>query len=250
MFRPFLFGSVFVFFLCSCGIKASTQPLQPPIVEIKRLGEFVYLRSLEGEVIPKGFERKEVGWVKKSAQGFCFKVKRVEGKSSNQCVGGLLEQEPVVKIDYHGDKAKVSFEGFDSYELYFSLENPWSGKKTSQSVELERDYVEKCYFVVGKKGKDYSKPVKFCLEPLPHPPIKEVERLEYRIVGDSVYLLWSYEPDRFFKEFVIFEGDKEIGTTTGYTFELRKKDKQTIYRVKVRSIYGKESKGVEILYNP
>jgi hypothetical protein len=100
MLRPFLFGSVFVFFLHSCGIKASTQPLQPPVVEIKRLGEVVYLRSLEGEVIPEGFEKKEVGWVKKSAQGFCFKVERVEGKSSNQCVGGLLEQEPAVKIDY------------------------------------------------------------------------------------------------------------------------------------------------------
>jgi hypothetical protein len=134
MLRPFLFGSVFVFFLHSCGIKASTKPLEPPIVEIKRLGETVYLRSLEGEVIPEGFEKKEVGWVKKSAQSFCFKVKRVEGKSSNQCVGGLLEQEPTVRIDYQGDKAKVSFEGFDSYELYFSLENPWNGKKTSQAL--------------------------------------------------------------------------------------------------------------------
>jgi len=106
MLRAFLLGSVFVFFLYSCGIKASTQPLQPPIVEIKRLGEVVYLRSLEGEVIPEGFERKEVGWVKKSSQSFCFKVKRLEGKSSNQCVGGLLEQEPTVKIDYQGDRQR------------------------------------------------------------------------------------------------------------------------------------------------
>jgi hypothetical protein len=250
MVRTFLFSGIFLFFLYSCGIKASTKPLEPTRVELKRLGEVVYLRSLEGEVIPEGFEKKEVGWVKKSAQGFCFKVKRLEGKSSNQCVGGLLEQEPTVKIDYQEDRAKVSLEGFDNYELYFSLEDPWSGKKTSQSFELERDYVERCYFVVGKKDKDYSKPVKFCLEPLPHPPIREVERLEYRISGDRVYLLWSYEPDRFFKEFVIFEGDKEVGTTTGYVFELKRRDRRTLYRVKVRSIYGKESQGVEVLYNP
>jgi hypothetical protein len=75
MVRTFLFSGIFLFFLYSCGIKASTQPLEPPIVEIKRLGEIVYLRSLEGEVIPEGFEKKEFGWVKNLHRVFALRLK-------------------------------------------------------------------------------------------------------------------------------------------------------------------------------
>ncbi len=221
-----------------------------PKVELKRLGDIIYLRSLEGDVVVEGFEKREVGWVKRSPQNFCFEVKRLGGKTLILCVGMLLGLEPSVKVDYQEYKAEVRLEGFDSYELYADLEDPWSGRQIAQSFELERDYVERCYFVVGKKGQDYSKPVKFCLEPLPHPPIREVERLEYRISGDTIYLLWSYEPDRFFKEFVILEGASEVGTTKGYIFALKKKNQEILYKVKVRSIYGKESEGVEILYRP
>jgi hypothetical protein len=204
-----------------------------------------------GRLSRRALKRKKLGWVKKSAQSFCFKVKRLEGKSSNQCVGGLLEQEPTVKIDYQEDRAKVSLEGFDNYELYFSLEDPWSGKKTSQSFELERDYVERCYFVVGKKDKDYSKPVKFCLEPLPHPPIREVERLEYRIVGEIGFICFGpTSRTGFLKSLSFLKETKRWEQLQDTSLNSKGGIGRTLYRVKVRSIYGKESQGVEVLYNP
>jgi len=47
----------------------------------------------------------------------------------------------------------------------------------------------------------------------------------------------------FFKEFVIFEGDKEVGTTTGYIFELKRRDQQTLYRVKGKEHLRKRKPG-------
>jgi hypothetical protein len=237
----------------SCGIKANTKPLESPVVELKRIGSKVFLRSLEGEVVPEGFIKIENYWLREQAQPFCFAVKRIEGKERTECVGGLTEERVSLDLTYYENRVRLNLKGFDTYEVY-ELEgerlNPWTGKKAVDGLELNRDYVKRCYLVVGKRQNAYSEPTEFCVEALPHPPIKEVERLDYRVFGDKLYLIWSYEPDNFFKEFVVLEGDKEIGTTRTHMFELKRKDKKVTYKVKVRSIYGKESDGVSLSYSP
>ncbi len=237
----------------SCGIKSNPKPLEDPVVEVRRIGAKVFLRSLEGEVIPEGFSRIDNYWVREQIQPFCFLVKRVEGKKKRQCVGGLTQEKVSIDVEYHQNKVKLNLKGFDTYELY-AIEgdrlSPWGGKKVLEHLEVNRDYIKRCYLIVGKRGDTYSEPTEFCVDPLPHPPIKEVERLDYRVLGDRLYLIWSYEPDDFFKEFVVFEDDREIGTTKAYMFELKRQDKKTTYKVKVRSIYGKESNGVSLSYNP
>jgi len=237
----------------SCGIKANPKPLENPVIEVKRIGSKVFLRSLEGEVVPEGFVKVENYWLREQAQPFCFVVKRIEGKKRLECVGGLTEEKVSLDLNYYETKVRLNLKGFDVYEVY-EVEggrlNPWTGKKAVDKLELSRDYVRRCYLVVGKRQNNYSEPTEFCIEPLPHPPIKDVDRLDYRVSGENLYLIWSYEPDSFFKEFVIFEDDREIGTTKSHMFELKRKDKKTTYKVKVRSIHGKESDGVILYYSP
>ena len=237
----------------SCGIKANTKPLESPVVELKRIGSKVFLRSLEGEVVPEGFIKTENYWLREQAQPFCFTVKRIEGKKRSECVGGLTEEKVSLDLEYSQEKVKLHLKGFDTYEIY-AIEggrlNPWAGKKLIDKFELDRDYVKRCYLIVGEKQNNYSEPTEFCVEPLSHPPIKEVERLDYRVFEDKLYLIWSYEPDNFFKEFVVLENDRKIGTTRTYMFELKRKDEKVTYKVKVRSIYGKESDGVSLPYSP
>ena len=239
--------------LFSCGIKTNTKPLEYPVVELRRIGNRVYLRSLQGEVVPEGFTKVEDYWIRDEAGSFCFVVKRTEGKKKRQCVGGLTDQKVSLKVEYDQKRAKVHLEGFDLYQLY-PLDgdriDPWSGRQVAGVLELKREYIQRCYLVVGKKKEDYSMPTEFCLEAMPHPKIRDVERLEYRVWKDKLYLLWSYEPDELFKEFVIFENDREIGTTKAYIFEVSRKEEEIIYKVKVRSIYGKESEGVSLSYSP
>jgi len=237
----------------SCGIKTNPKPLEYPVVEVRRIGDRVYLRSLQGEVVPEGFTKVENYWMRDESGSFCFVVKRLEGKKKRQCVGGLTDQKVSLKVEYDQKRARVHLEGFDLYQLY-PLDgdriDPWSGRQVAGVLELERDYIQRCYLVVGKKKEEYSAPTKFCLEALLHPKVRDVERLDYRVWEDKLYLFWSYEPDELFKEFVILENDKEIGTTRAYIFEVSRKEEETIYKVKVRSIYGKESEGVSISYSP
>ncbi|WP_448588044.1 hypothetical protein [Thermocrinis sp.] len=239
--------------LFSCGIKTNTKPLEEPVLEIKRIGNKVFLRSLEGEVLPEGFVKVGNYWVREEVGQFCFFVKRVEGKKKRECVGDLTSEKVSINLEYEGDRAIINFKGFGMHEVYALEEgraNPWTGKKVKDKIELERGYLPTCYLVVGKEGNTYSEPTQFCVEPMPHPPIREVDKLEYRVWEDKLYLVWSYEPDELFKEFVVLENEKEIGTTKAYVFELKRKDEKTTYQVRVRSIYGKESEGVKLSYNP
>ncbi len=77
--------SSLLLFLASCGIKAKPEPLPRPQVDIKRVGHLVLVKSLEGDVRVKGFEREGLYWVKREQEAFCFVVERVGGKGK-RCV--------------------------------------------------------------------------------------------------------------------------------------------------------------------
>ncbi|MEN3027672.1 MAG: hypothetical protein ABDH29_00235 [Aquificaceae bacterium] len=248
-------GKVTIFslflFLSGCGIKASPEVLKPPEVEIRRIGDWVYVRSLSGEIRLKDFEKVGSYWRKERREAFCFHVERVGGKSGRFCLGPAMEKKASLQILEENGSVKVTASGFEAYRLYpvkeglIQLEE---GKSFGGVLSLERDYRERCYLLTGLEGSAESPPVGFCVKPKEPPPVEEVEKLEIREGKEKLYLVWSYPKD--YREFVLYSEEKEIGRTVGFSFEVPKPEGRRTFRVKVISPLGFESKGLEISYSP
>ncbi len=240
----------FLFLLAGCGIKANPEVLKAPEVEIRRIGQKVYVRSLSGEVQIKGFERQGDYWVKEEEGPFCFVVERIGESSKKFCVAGALEEKPSLKIE-EGEVIEVYASNFEAYRLYnlrdssLSLE---SAKTFRESIKLERDYWERCYAITGIRGNVESQPVEFCVKPKPPPTVSEVDGLEVREGRQALYLVWFYGQD--YREFIIYRDGKEIGRTTGFAFETEIPKEKTTFTVKVVSPLGFESKGRSVYYSP
>ncbi len=239
------------FLIAGCGIKAKPEVLKDPEVEIKRIGKRVYVRSLSGEVRIKGFEREGDYWVKEEEKPFCFVVERIEEASKKFCLDGALREEPSLKLVEEEGFVKLYPSGFEAYRLY-ELKNGSILLETSktfrEAIRLEKDYWERCYALTGIKGGVESEPLKFCIKPKPPPPVPEVEKLELRVGKHSIYLVWFYKGE--YREFVVYKDRKEIGRTTGFSFETEPPKVKTTFTVKVVSPLGFESKGISVDYNP
>jgi len=243
--------SSLLLFLASCGIKAKPEPLPRPQVDIKRVGHLVLVKSLEGDVRVKGFEREGLYWVKREQKAFCFVVERVGGKGEKVCVKEGLKEKPSYRLVEEGAVVKIYPSGFTTYYLYPEEggKPAWEkGKKFYQSLEVEREYVQRCYFLTGVKEGVESEPAELCIKPKPPPYVAPVERLELRLGELSLYLVWFYEKP--YREFLVYENGRLLGSTTGFSYEVKKPSKPTTYEVRVVSPEGFESQGVQIFYNP
>ncbi|MCS7278223.1 MAG: hypothetical protein NZ531_05215 [Aquificaceae bacterium] len=240
-----------VFLLTACGIKANPEVLKPPEVEIKRVGSKVYIRSLSGEVSVKGFQREGPYWAKEYKEAFCFSVQRLGGKSQKFCVANAIDGMPSIKISEKEEEVKLEPIGFPAYRLYplkdglLILEE---GKSLMGSFYIKKEYAERCYAITGVKGNAESYPLNFCVKPKPPPPVPEVEGLEIREGKDKIYLVWFYP--RNYREFVVYEQEREIGRTTGFSLEAPMPKAKTTFTVKVISPEGFQSRGVSLVYNP
>ncbi|MCX8164644.1 MAG: hypothetical protein N3D14_04545 [Aquificaceae bacterium] len=242
--------ALFFLLLASCGIKANPEVLKAPDVEIKRMGNKVYVRSLSGEIRVKDFERLGVYWVKERSDNFCFNVERVGGRHQRFCVGSALDKIPYFKLQEEGGFVKLLPDGFELYRLYPIKDDMpvlEEGKIFRGSLNLERTYWKVCYFLTGVDGVLESQPLKLCIKPMPPPPIAEVKNLEIREGEDRLYLVWFYQEE--YREFVVYKNGKELGRTTGFSFELKERV-QALYTVKVISPLGFESKGTSVHYSP
>ncbi|MDW8032177.1 MAG: hypothetical protein RMH93_01350 [Aquificaceae bacterium] len=237
--------------LTGCGIKANPEVLKPPEVEIRRIGDWVYVRSLSGEIRLKDFERAGSYWRRERREAFCFYVERVGGKSERFCVGPAVERKPALHILEESNSVRVTASGFEAYRVYPLKEGLMQleeGKSFGGVFNLERDYRERCYLLTALEGRVESPPVSFCVKPKEPPPIEEVEKLEIREGKEKLYLVWSYQKD--YKEFVLYMEGRELGRTVGFSFEVPKPKGRATFSVKVISPLGFESKGLEVLYSP
>ncbi len=235
----------------SCGIKADPQVLMRPKIEIRRIGDTVYVRSLEDAIRIRGFEEDKGFLYKREPKAFCFTVERVGEGKAKYCVDGVLEGKPEVNLRYEKDKVLVKAQGYERYALYAIVNGDLelgSRKDMGESFNLERSYTKLCYALTGVVGSRESYPTSFCLEPLPPPEVEDVKDLEYRTTKDLLILVWSYEGD--YQSFLVYSGDKLLGETKGFTFELPLPEKSTTFTVKVKSKEGFMSKGRSILYSP
>lgn len=237
--------------LTGCGIKANPEVLKAPEVDIRRIGQKVYVKSLSGDIRIKGFERYEDYWIKEEEKPFCFVVQRLGERSQKFCVGPALEERPTLKLVENDSYVKVLPSGFESYRLY-SLRDGFvyleSAKTFSKEIQIERDYWERCYAITGLKGNTESQSVELCIKPKPPPSIPEVEGLELRRGRRTLYIVWFYQHQ--YKEFVIYKDGKEIARTTGFAFETELPQNKTTFTVRVISPLGFESKGLSIDYSP
>lgn len=237
--------------VAGCGIKANPEVLKSPEIEIKRIGQRIYVKSLSGEVSIKGFERQGDYWVREEKEPFCFVVERIGEGSKKFCVGGAFEEKPSLKISEGETSVEVYVSNFETYRLYELKNGSLSLEKVKtlrEPLTLERDYQERCYALTGISGNIESPPVEFCIKPKPPPVVPEVDRLEVREGKQTLYLVWSYWQD--YQEFIIYRGEKEIGRTKGFAFETELPKTKTTFTVKVVSPLGFESRGTSVDYSP
>lgn len=239
-------------FITGCGIKANPEVPRAPEVDIRRVGERVYVKSLSGDIKVEGFEKEGAYWTVEKREAFCFSVKRIGGKSKRFCVSNATEK--VLYLDFFEEEhsVKVIPSGFESYRLYPYREGSVELEKGREFVgvlSFERDYWERCYFLTGVvDAKTESSPLSFCIKPKPPPAVEEVRNFEIREGKEKLYLVWSYEGE--YKEFVLYENGKELERTKGFVFEVPKPKGSTVFRLKVVNPLGFESKGVETVYSP
>lgn len=235
----------------SCGIKANPEVLKAPEVEIRRIGEHIYVRSLAGDIRVEGFENKRGYWIKSSERALCFDVQRIGGKRAKFCVPPAVQKEPSLDIKEEEDRISLTARGFDAYRLYHLEEGSpllTSARDFKESIVIQKDYWERCYGITGLKDGVESKMAKLCAKPKKPPHIEEVEGLELRLGKEKAYLIWFYRGD--YREFVVFVNGKEVGRTRGFSFELDLPEGEAEYRVKVISTLGFESSGRSIVYKP
>ncbi|MCX8075431.1 MAG: hypothetical protein N3C57_00215 [Aquificaceae bacterium] len=237
--------------LAGCGIKSNPKVLEYPVVDIKRIGERVYVKSLSGDIRIKGFERLGNYWIKDNPEGFCFLVERIGERSKNFCVEPSTSIVPSFELLEKDEKVIVLPSGFESYYLYPVKDNAIvveEGKAFIDSVVIQRDYWQRCYAVAGISGSIQSKAVGLCVKPKPPPRVADVKSLEIREGSRSIYALWSYDED--YREFVVYVDYKEVGRTKGFAFELPKPEKKVVISVKVINPMGFESEGYFVDYSP
>ncbi|MCS7263100.1 MAG: hypothetical protein N3C13_02020 [Aquificaceae bacterium] len=238
-----------VLLLAGCGIKANPEVLRAPEVEVRRIGDRVFLRSLSGEVKVQGFERVGSYWVKENPEAFCFLV--VGERSKRLCVERALREVPSVKVLEEEAKTVFLPSGFELFHLYpLKDELPLlEGRRViKEEFSLHRGYREQCYLLTGVRGSVESPPIKVCASAKEPPPVEEVSDLQIREGRDKLYLLWFYSRD--YKEFVVYKNGKEVGRTTGFSFEVPKPEQKTTFSVKVVHPLGFESSGVSVDYSP
>lgn len=237
--------------LFSCGIKANPEPLPKPEVQIWRVGEYVYVYSLSGNVEVKGFQKEDNYWYIKRGDAFCFDVQRVEGKRGKFCVQEAIKEKPSVRFIEEVDRLGLFPQGFQSYMLYPVEDGKvkvQKGRAIKEPIELQRDYFRRCYALAGVKGNLQSEPVNFCIEPKPPPSIAEVQRLELRFGERRAYLLWSYVEE--YREFLIFKNGKLLGSTVGFAYEIDPPSRGDTFTVKVVHPLGFQSSGTSLTYSP
>ncbi|MFN3814152.1 MAG: hypothetical protein ACK4SM_05975 [Aquificaceae bacterium] len=234
-------------------MKAKPKPLPEPMLEVKRVGSMVYVRSLQGETEIKGFERWDEWFKKREEKAFCFDVKRLGGKSAKVCVGEALKRKPTAGFLEMEDKVLIEPEGFFDYKLY-SVQNGsidlYSWKVIKGKHSIERDYFKRCYALTGVEQDVESEPLIFCIDPKKPSEVKDVNRLEYQVVDKKIYIFWSYEPDELFEEFTVYKDGKLIGSTKTNMYEDALPNRKAVYTVKVKNRLGLESKGESVFYNP
>lgn len=237
--------------LAGCGIRANPQVLKHPEVEIRRIGEKVYVKSLSGEIRVRGFERQGNYWVRVEGNPFCFTVERLGEGSRRFCVEQAREERPSIRLVEEESHVAVIPSGFESYRLYALREGSLlleTVRTVGEHARLERDYWERCYALTGLRGNVESRPVEFCIKPKPPPTVPEVEGLELRRGRHALYLLWFYE--HHYREFVIYRDGKEVGRTGGFAFETGLPEGRATFTIKVVSPAGFESKGRTVDYSP
>lgn len=239
------------FFLAGCGIKANPQVLKAPEVQIKRIGKTVYVKSLSGEIRVLGFEKVGEYWIKEEERPFCFLVERVGEGKKKFCTGLALLEKPHVDLMEEADYITVIPHGFESYRLYPLVDGrliPSEIKTFSRQIRIEKDYQKKCYALTGVRLEAESPPVEICVEPKAPPYVPEVEALEVRRGAGKLYLVWFYQQE--YREFVVYQNGREIGRTTGFSFEVEEPLQRSTFTVKVINPLGFESRGLSVDYSP
>ncbi len=242
---------VFFLLLFSCGIKADTQVLPLPETEVRRIGNKVYVLSLKDQIVVENFQKRENIFYTESSNAFCFKVKGVNTRSKKQCVEEALMQTPKFVVRDLGDKILLEASGFDTFALYPYLDGDLdilNRKQIPKEYEISKDYSKKCYALTGVAGNRESLPVTFCIDAKPIPRVEDVDALEYRVVNDRLFLIWSYRED--YESFVIYQGDKILGQTKGFLFEVQKPSSEVKFTVRVKTKEGFLSGGRSITYSP
>lgn len=242
---------VLLFFIFSCGIKADTQVLPLPEVDVKRIGNAVYVISSKDDVVVDGFQKKGNVFYTENSKAFCFNVKITGGKTKKHCVEEALIQTPRFELTDLEDKARIEAFGFESFAIYSYLNdniNVLERKLIQREYEIKKHYSKQCYALTGVVGKRESTPVVFCIDAKPIPKIEDVEFLDYTVVEDRLFLIWSYQGE--YDAFVVYQDGKVLGETKGFLFEVQKPSSKTHFDVKVRVKEGFLSNGRSITYSP
>lgn len=204
----------------SCGIKAPPKPPLPPPVDIKRIGDYVYVfpKEKNTQLKVKGFNKLDDFYYKVENKAFCFDVyDKTDDISGSFCVPKAIDKKPkILKVERNSD-IKIYLSGFDTYKIYItSSENsilyPKSFKRVNRNIFKTNNIYNKsfCFAITGDLNGFESKPNFVCFKkeapPKPSPP----KGVSFNIYNGKLYIYWDVSKDPNVIGYLIEENSKLI----------------------------------------
>ncbi len=242
------------FSLSACGIKAPPKPPEPPKVLVKRIGDYVYIKPYQNEVLKvKGFYKEGNIFFKKDKSSFCFEI---EGKdaSSLYCVPPAIEKRPIVVKAYRKFKIYLSLKGFKRFRLYkHPIDKPFNPFEESITVGgkaiLPPDFSSFCYTITGLQNGVESYPRDICFKKQTPPIPKTPQNANFTVYNNKIYLYWEPNEDSGYTIGYLVYKNGELLTKRpirSNVFVDRLPKGFTVYKIEAISEYGTKSKPAEI----
>ncbi len=238
-------------FFVGCGIKKPPKPPPYPHVQVKRLGDIVYVLTPDKDVVVEGFERKKGFWYKVSGEKFCFKVSHKRGRTALRCVEDAPEEKPDVEVRILKEKVFIKAKGFRRYRIYRAEEIPLPPHMLEFEGEtyVRRDLREVKLAITGVVNGSETEPVFVRIPPVEPPSPEPPQDLSYTVRNGKIVLFWRGEEEI---RYLVYRNntlltEKPIRTNL---FIDNLPPPGTVYRVVAVNRFGVRSKPAEIVYRP
>lgn len=241
-----------IFKLFSCGIKRDPKPPPLPDFELYRIGSYLYLVPLKGEILVEGFQRKDFYFVREEPGRLCFTVRRKGGREVLRCVEEAVRETPRVEIRIEPERVLILPREEGRFRLYPYREEliPKPVAEFGEKAELRREFRERIYALTRVIGPVESAPLLVRVPPREPPAPPKPEHLRITVRDSKLYLYWWVEGE--VEGFLVFRNEQLLTEEPirSNVFVDDLPEGEVVYRVISINRFGKKSQPAEIRYRP